>query len=251
MSYQPYKDEIIWIIGASSGIGRALAGELAARGAILALSARRKEALEAIKSSLGPEHKIFVLDVTVAERVIHTAQAICAAFGRIDRVLFLAAAYMPMKITEFDLVVTKQIVDVNLLGAFYTVHAALPILKKQQKGQIALCGSVAGYTGLASGQPYSATKAGVISLAESMKAELPREIDVKLISPGFVRTELTDKNNFSMPMILTPEAAAQAIVKGLLSKRFEIHFPKKFTLMLKLLELLPYPLKFFITHRMK
>ena len=133
---------------------------------------------------------------------------------------------------------------------FNVVHAALPILKEQKSGQIALCGSVAGYIGLSGGQPYSATKAAVMNLAESLHAECPNHIDIKLISPGFVRTALTDKNDFSMPMILTPETAAKAIANGLHTKRFEIHFPKKFTLMLKFLRLLPYVIGLFITKKL-
>ncbi|MGE0754881.1 MAG: SDR family oxidoreductase [Alphaproteobacteria bacterium] len=146
MTKATYNNEVIWIIGASSGIGAALAKELSARGARLALSARRKEMLETLKQSLGVEHKIFALDVTDAELVGRTAQAIRAAFGRIDRVIFLAAAYTPMKFDNFDLALTRQMIEVNLLGAFYTVDAALLIFKEQQKGQIALCGSVAGYS---------------------------------------------------------------------------------------------------------
>ncbi len=251
MNATPYKQEIIWIIGASSGIGAAVAKELAARGAILALSARRKEALELLRASLGTDHKNFVLDVRDAELVIRTAQAIRAAFGRIDRVIFLAAAYTPMKLSELDLAVTKQILDVNLLGAFHTVHSVLPIFREQQKGQLALCGSVAGYTGLPGGQPYSATKAGVVNLAESLRAELPNTIDVRLISPGFVQSELTDKNDFDMPMIISAEKAANFIANGLLNNGFEIHFPKRFTLILKLLRILPYKVTFFITKLLK
>lgn len=112
---------------------------------------------------------------------------------------------------------------------------------------MALCGSVAGYIGLPGGQPYSATKAGVISLAESLYAECGNSFDVKLISPGFVRTPLTDKNAFKMPMIVEPDVAAAAIADGLLTRRFEIHFPRKFTLLLKLLRLLPYRLSLRLT----
>lgn len=247
MTGQNYKDEIIWVIGASSGIGAALARELATRGAKLALSARRKEALEELKEALGNQHKIFLLDVTNAELVARTAQAIRATFGRIDRIVFLAAAYTPMKINDLDLAVVKQMIDVNLLGAFHVVHGVLPIVSEQQKSQIALCGSVAGYTGLPGGQPYSATKAGIINLAESLCAELPKTIDIKLISPGFVKSELTDKNNFKMPMIISAEQAATHIADGLLESRFEVHFPKRFTGFLKLLRLLPYRLAFRIT----
>jgi short-subunit dehydrogenase len=245
-----YKNDVIWIIGASSGIGYALAVELAAQGATLALSARRKDELEKLKERIGERHMIYPLDVADTELTIRTAKAIHAANGRIDRVIFMSAAYTPMKLDALDMLVTRHMVDVNIMGTFNVVHAALPLLKEQKSGQIVLCGSVAGYTGLSGGQPYSATKAAVMNIAESLYAECPNHIDVKLISPGFVRTPLTDKNTFSMPMIITPEAAAKAIASGLHSKRFEIHFPKRFTLFLKLLRLLPYTLAFKITQKL-
>jgi short-subunit dehydrogenase len=251
MNNESYQDQIIWIIGASSGIGRALAIELAERGANLALSARRHDELETLKAQLGDHHSVFPLDVTDGAMIAQTAEAIVAAQGRLDRVIFMSAAYTPMQLDQLDLTLTKQTIEVNLLGAFNLIHAVLPLLKKQNAGQMALCGSVAGYVGLPDGQPYSATKAAVINLAESLRGECPRSIDIKLISPGFVRTPLTDKNNFPMPMIITPERAAKAIAQGLLTTRFEIHFPKRFTLILKLLEILPYAVKLWITRRMK
>jgi short-subunit dehydrogenase len=252
MKMNGYKNEIVWIIGASSGIGSSLARELVERGATLALSARRKDELEKLVSSLGENHKVFVLDVTDAESFMHAAQDVRAAFGRIDRVVFLAAAYVPMTMEALDVAVTKQIVNTNLTGAFNLAHAIIPIFKTQRtRGQLALCGSVAGYIGLPGGQPYSATKAGVINLAESLYAECEKDFDVKLISPGFVRTPLTDKNHFKMPMIIEPEQAAKEIADGLLSNRFEIHFPKKFTAFLKFLRLLPYGLSLRITGNFK
>ena len=240
MIRSPYQENIIWIIGASSGIGRALARELAARGATLALSARRQEELESLRDSLGNQHKCFPLDVRDAALMNSTALEIHAAFGRIDRVIFLAAAYKPMQLSALDMTATSEMVEVNILGAFYMVHAVLPILAAQASGQIALCGSVAGYTGLPGGQPYSATKAAIINLAESLKNETPAHIDIKLINPGFVKTPLTDKNDFPMPMIVSTEEAANAIANGLLSSAFEISFPRILTWSLKFLHLLPY-----------
>lgn len=245
-----YKNEIIWIIGASSGIGHALAIELAARGATLVLSARRKDELEKLKEQIGEHHVICPLDVANTDLTLRTAKSIHAGNGRIDRVIFMSAAYTPMQLDALDMLFTKHMIEVNILGAFNVVHAVLPLLKEQKSGQIALCGSVAGYTGLSGGQPYSATKAAVMNLAESLCTECLSCIDVKLISPGFVRTALTEKNDFSMPMIITPEVAAKAITDGLLSKSFEIHFPKKFTLMLKFLRFLPYALAFKIIKKL-
>jgi len=248
----PYKNQIIWIIGASSGIGLALAQELSVRGATLALSSRRKDELEKLRLALGNEHKIFPLDITDSEKTMRTAQAIREAFNRIDRVIFLAAAYTPMQMDELDIVLAKSIVDVNLTGSFNLIHGVLPILKEQNfKSQLALCGSVAGYLGLPGGQPYSATKAGIINLAESLYAECKGAVDIKLINPGFVRTSLTDKNKFKMPMIMEPEQAAKAIAEGLLSRSFEIHFPKRFTIFLKILRFLPYSICLYLIKNIK
>lgn len=247
-----YTNDIVWIVGASSGIGAALAREIAARGATLVLSARRKDELEILQSLLGNQHKVFPLDTTDADSTQRVAQAIYGEFGRIDRVVFLAAAYIPMNLDTLDLAQTRATIDVNLIGAFNLLHAVLPILKTQnRKGQIALCGSVAGYLGLPGGQPYSATKAAIINLAESLYAECKDRVDIKLISPGFVRTPLTDKNDFKMPMIIEPMQAAVEIADGLFSRRFEIHFPKKFTLLLKTLRLLPYGLSLRLTQKIK
>lgn len=248
----PYKDQVVWIIGASSGIGEQLARVLSARGAVLALSARRKDALDAINTALGGRHRVFALDVCDAEIVMRTAQAIRATFGRIDRVIFMAAAYAPMRTDALDIAVTKGIIEINLMGAFNVVNAVIPTLKSQKSpGQIALCGSVAGYIGLPGGQPYSATKAAIANLAESLNAECGHVIDIKLISPGFVRTPMTDKNSFKMPLIIGPDQAAREIADGLLKRRFEIHFPRKFTILMKTLRLLPYPLSFNLLRSLK
>jgi len=248
---QNYQDKIIWVIGASSGIGESLVKELASRGAVLALSARRTDELKKLKNSLkGLRHEVFSLDVSELSAVINTAEAIYIKFGRIDSIIFLAAVYSPMKLDNLDPRAIQQMVEINLLGAFHVVYAGLPIVKKQSYGQIALCGSVAGYVGLPGGQPYSATKAGIINLAESLRAEVPAPIDIKLISPGFVRTALTDKNDFSMPMMISPTQAAVFIADGLLKNVFEVHFPKRFTWSLKLLQLLPYKLLLKITSKL-
>lgn len=251
MKFQAYKGEVVWIIGASSGIGAALAKELAERGACLALSARSKDKLQTLKESLSGGHQIYPLDVCDANTVNRTANAISAAYGRIDRVIFLAAAYTPMHLADLDLAVCKHMVEVNLGGAFNVVHAVLPILAQQERGQLVLCGSVAGYTGLPNAQPYSATKAGIINLAESLRLEAPESVDVKVINPGFVKTALTDKNSFDMPMMISAGQAAKHIANGLLKSSFEVHFPKAFTLILKCLRLLPYCLSNPILKRMK
>lgn len=239
--------EKIWIIGASDGIGAALAEQWAARGAQLILSARSGQKLEALRTRLGEGHVVVAVDV--ADRIsVDAAARRVAGLGPLDRVVTLAALYDPGRVADIDAATAAAIVQVNLTGSFHVAQVAPALLR--HGGQLALCGSVAGYIGLPQGQIYSATKAGVINLAESLRSELAPDVDVRLISPGFVDTRLTQRNDFAMPALMTPEQAARAIVKGLDTGRFEIHFPRRFTTVLKLLRLLPYSLLLRITRRL-
>ncbi|MGH1329747.1 MAG: SDR family NAD(P)-dependent oxidoreductase [Paracoccaceae bacterium] len=239
--------ETIWIIGASQGIGAALAQTWAAQGARLILSARSSAPLETLAAALGPEHIALSLDVTKRES-LDSAAAKIAQIGPIDRVINLAALYDPGKVTDLDPIKAAQIITANLTGSFHIAQIAPSLLRAG--GQLALCGSVAGYIGLPQGQIYSATKAGVINLAESLRAEWAPRYDVRLISPGFVDTRLTQQNDFKMPALVPPQRAADAIIKGLNSRRFEIHFPRRLTLSLKALRALPYWLSLPLTRRL-
>ena len=229
----------LWIIGASSGIGAALAQQLAAKGATLSLSARRVDALQELAAALPGEHALYALDIADGLAVQHVTEQV-AQRRKLDGVFIMAALYEPMRMDALHMDKVTQIIAVNLTGMFHIVHAVFPALKKQGRGLLALCGSVAGYRGLPNGQPYSATKAAVINLCESLRIEAAGTgVDVRLISPGFVRTDLTAKNDFDMPALLEPEEAACAIVQGLESGAYEIHFPKRFTYFLKLLRIIP------------
>ncbi len=229
--------ETIWIIGASDGIGEALAREWAARGARLILSARSAERLEVLAASLGPDHAALPLDVS-DRKSLGAAAEVIARTGPLDRVVHLAAMYDPGKVADLDPETAARLVTVNLTGSFHIAQIAPPLLR--DGGQLALCGSVAGYIGLPQGQIYSATKAGVISLAQTLRAELAGRYDVRLICPGFVDTRLTRRNDFTMPAMITPQIAARAIIAGLGKRRFEVHFPRRLTYALKLLGVLPY-----------
>lgn len=242
-----FEGEYIWIIGASSGIGKALAGELSDSGAKLILSARREIELQQLNKELGNQHLVYPLDVSDNEAVRETVRKLSEQISQIDRIIFLAAIYNPTSIKDLDISATRQMIEVNLLGAIYVTTAVLPLLEKQPKGQLALCSSIAASIGLPNGQPYSATKAAVTNFTESLYTEAPSHIDIKLISPGFVETPLTDKNSFKMPMIIKPEQAATEIAKGLKSSSFEIHFPQRFTRLLKIISSLPYSLALWFT----
>ncbi len=268
MSEPTAKGKTIWIIGASTGIGYALAQRLHDEGACLALSARSSDKLDQLLHQLSGHvetpHMSVPADIRDAASLAKSAAMIHKRYGHLDSVIVLAAQYEPMPLDALDLTKTAAILDVNLMGAFNTINACLPIFKEQGKGQIVLCASVAGYCGLPNAQPYSATKAAIINLAQSLRAELgPKgwcrrskanknraEIDIKLINPGFVSTPMTDKNSFDMPMIITPEKAAIAIAKGLHGSHFEIIFPRRFVYLMKVLQSLPYWLYFKITAKM-
>lgn len=236
--------ERIWIIGGSSGIGADLARAYAARGAEVIVSARGIGPLEAIAREINGR----ALPCDVGDRdSLKAACDVIAQTGPLDRIVHLAALYDPGLIRDLDPARAAQLVQVNLMGAFHIAQLTPALLRAG--GQLAICGSVAGYIGLPKGQIYSATKAGVISIVESLRAETP-DRDIRLISPGFVDTPMTAMNDFKMPAVMTPKAAAAAILRGLDGRGFEVHFPRRFTLVLKLLRLLPYRISLALTARL-
>lgn len=251
--------QTMWIIGASAGIGRALCQQYANAGARLIVSARDGQALDALleevaDSRQGKSHLAIRCDVTNDASIVEAVQTIQQhTGGHIDRVVFMAGVYQPMKLDQLDLAKAQHIIDVNLMGAFRLVHHALPLLKTSTspKPQMALCASISGYRGLPRSQPYAATKAALINLAESLRAECGDWLDVRVINPGFVKTRLTDKNDFTMPMIISAERAAVHIVKGLERSAFEVHFPKRSSVFMKLLAMLPDRLYFRLMRLMR
>lgn len=235
-----FENKNIWIIGASSGIGNALAIELGRKGARLALSSRDSHVLEAFLDELECDAIIQPLDVTDGIAFKNAAQAVMQKLGGLDIVILMAGAYQPGSVTDHDGVTLRNIIDVNLTGALNCASAVLPFLRKQQGSQLVFCGSVAGYRGLPHAQPYSATKAALINLAESLHIEEKKKgINVRIINPGFVKTPMTDKNKFPMPFMITAEDAAKRIIKGLAGHSFEISFPKRMTLLMKVFKFLP------------
>jgi len=237
-----WRDRRCWIVGASTGIGAALAQALAAKGARVALSARRAEALHELAQGCGKGRALALpLDITDAAALEKAAAAIAEAWGGLDLVVVMAGEYKPMRAWEIRLEEARRMIDVNLAGTFNVLAAAVPRLLAQGGGTIALVSSVAGYRGLPRSLVYGPTKAAVINLAEALYLDLqPRGIGVCVVNPGFVRTPMTDQNDFRMPALIEPEEAAREIVAGLAAGEFEIHFPKRFTRWLKVLRLLPY-----------
>jgi short-subunit dehydrogenase len=240
--------QYIWIIGASSGIGAATARVLSEAGANIILSARRESELDEVRESLvGANHQTLAFDVS---DYTETKQAF-KSIKRLDRVLFFAAVYDPTEKGRTDIAFIQKSLQVNIGGVFNMLNVVLPFFESQGYGQVNLCGSVAGYFGLPNSQPYASTKAAITNLAESLYVEYkPKNIDIKLISPGFVRTPMTNKNNFEMPMMIEVEEAARYITNGITSSNFEIHFPKRFTCFVKLLRTLPYCLSFKLSKKL-
>ena len=235
----------IWIIGASSGIGEALARAYAAQGARVLVSARNTEALNRLAAA-HPNISTLPLDLA-AEGALQAAAAGLSP-ASFDAILCTAALYDPGRVADIDMAALEQLLRVNLFSQFQLAQYAPPLLR--EGGQLVLFGSVAGYLGLPKGQPYSATKAAIINLAESLRIELAPRVDVRLVCPGFVETRLTAKNDFAMPALISADEAARQIIRGLRGGRFEIHFPRRFTLGLKLLRALPYRLSLALTRRL-
>lgn len=238
----------VWVIGASTGIGAAVARELINRGARVALSARTRERLDAIAKD--NDAVVAPLDVTDVVSVRTAAAAVLSALGQLDLVIVVAGTHSPMRADRFDLGRADQLLAVNLHGPLHCLDAVLPTLLAQGRGGIALVASVAGYRGLPQALIYGPSKAALIHLAEGLYLDLhPRGLGVYLVNPGFVDTPLTQRNKFAMPALMTAERAAQRTLAGIAAGRFEVHYPRRFTFWLKLLRLLPYSAYFAAVRR--
>ncbi len=226
----------VWLVGASTGIGAAMAAELARRGARLALSARNADRLRA----LGIEDALILpCDATSKDALDRVRATLRAHWGGIDLVIYLAGDYVPMSAGNFDLAVAERVFEVNFNGGMR--RAATVLADLRPGGGIAFVASVAGYRGLPRALAYGPGKAALIHFAECLHLDLAHlGIGVWAVNPGFVATRLTDRNDFAMPALLTPEAAAVAAIDGFARGRFDIHFPKRFTIVMKLLAHLPY-----------
>jgi short-subunit dehydrogenase len=248
---QDMQGKTIWLVGASTGIGEALARRLAAAGARLALSARDGQKLVALAAELdGSGHLALPLDVTKGDTIRQAWSELSSQWGGVDTVIYNAGAYEPMGAEEFDLAKVEHVVDVNFSGTLRVLDCVIPTFVARKGGHIVLVASVAAYSGLPRAMGYGASKAALLHLAENLRIDLGKcTIKVQVVSPGFVKTRLTDKNSFPMPCMVSAEYAASCIERGMRTARFEIHFPRRFTLLLKFLRLLPYALYFRIADK--
>ena len=240
-----------WLIGASSGIGAALVDRLVARGHRVVISARRLAVLDA-GAPRDPGRVLAIsADVTDQDSLARAWDGMVGQWGMPDSVILNAGDYEPMGLDDFDPALFERLMRVNFLGAVNGIQVVKDGFMGRGAGEIVLTASVAGYRGLPYASPYGASKAAMINLAESLRPEFARHgVAIRVINPGFVRTALTDKNDFPMPGRIEPDQAARRIAKGLAGSGFEILAPRGFGFVMKFLRLLPYRLYFAITRRM-
>ena len=236
----------IWITGASSGIGKAVAEKFASEGWMVAASARRQEIL----NKMAENQNIFAypLDVTQKENVTKIFNNIIENFKNVDICLFCSGTYDPKLEEEINIEQNKFVMETNYFGVLNCIKAVETYFKNKKSGQISIVSSVAAYRGLPNSSGYGPSKAALTNLTESIYFDFKKHnVKISLVSPGFIKTPLTDKNEFPMPFIRSPEFAADKIFQGLTKKNiFEIHFPLGLTLTLKFLRILPYKLYLFL-----
>jgi len=238
--------QLVLITGASSGIGAELARLFLERGDTVAACARTENKLEAVAHRLASDRFVPVpLDVTDISAVEEAIAGIEREHGPIDLAVLNAGTYAPTPADAFGACAVRTMIDVNVIGISNVLAALMPRMIERRKGHLALMSSVAGYRGLPMAAGYSASKAAVIAMGESLKPELDGlGVKLQVICPGFVKTPLTDQNAFPMPYLMEVEDAALRIMQGLDSSRFQIAFPRRFALQLKFLRLLPDALYF-------
>lgn len=221
-----FRGKRYWLVGASEGLGLALAHKLSAAGAELVLSARNRESLEKAAATLPGPATVLPVDVSSSDSV----RAAAAQLPELDGMVFLAGVYWPMRAQDWNGPQAEAMADINFTGAVRVVGAALPAMVAKNEGHIVITGSLSGFRGLPGAIGYAAAKAGTMVLAESLYADLRKTgVTVQLANPGFIRTRLTAKNDFTMPFIMEPEAAADIMFRHMQSGRFKISFPTVFS----------------------
>lgn len=233
-----FSGKTYWLVGASEGLGRAIAQSLHAEGADLILSARNQSELESLANELG-RARALAIDVTDQASL----EAARASVTKIDGLVYCAGTYHPMSALEWDSQKALQIVDVNFLGAIRILGLVLPEMIERNQGHVVLIGSLASYQGLPGAIGYGASKAALVHLAENLYCDLQdTKIKVQVINPGYIETQLTDKNDFKMPQIMNPNEAAERCLKIMKSKKFKAAFPAPFKWFFVLGRFLPYKL---------
>lgn len=223
--------ETYWLVGASEGIGAALAQEMDAAGFRLVLSARSEDRLAQVAAGLSQEPRLVPLDVTDPASV-SAAQEMA---GEVDGIVYLAGAYWPMRAQEWNAEQVETMIDVNFTGGARVLGAVLPGMVTRDRGHVVIVGSLAGFSGLPGAIGYGASKAGLMHLGLDMQKDLRGTgVHVQIVNPGFVRTRLTDKNDFSMPFVMETDAAARRVLRAMRLSARVSSFPALFALWFKL-----------------
>ena len=241
----------IWITGGSTGIGKALAIKFANEGWNVAISARRENLLKEISEMYENIHS-FPLDVTDKNKCNEVFNDIKNKFNEVDICFFSTGTWNPKKEKDIDVEQIEDVFKVNFFGTVNSIKAVEKYFKDKKSGIITIVSSIAGYRGLPNSTGYGPSKSALNNLTESLYFDFKRfGVRVCLVSPGFIKTPMTDKNDFKMPFLKTPEYAADKIYDGLINKNsFEIHFPKALTIILKIFSFLPSKLYFGLVGRM-
>ncbi len=242
-------NKIVWVTGGSKGIGLALVQELLEKGAIVIVTARDQAQLD---KQFAEQDNCYPLafDVTSKEANQLAVDKIITKYGRIDCCILNAGNAEYVDARSFDSKPFESMININYLAQVYAIEALLPELRKSDSPYIVGMSSSVSWIGLNRGYAYSASKAASRNMLQGLRLELAREaIPVTVICPGFVKTPLTDKNDFPMPFLISAEDAAQRIIKGLEKQKPELSFPKRFTCLLKLLSILPEALSFWLLKR--
>ncbi len=244
-------NKVIWITGGSSGIGKSLAYKFANEGWQVAISARRENLLKEISQS-NEKIKSFPLDVTDKVKCKEVFEQIKNYYGDLDVCFFSTGTWSPKEEKDIDVEQIENVFKVNFFGTINTIKAVEGHFKNKKNGIITIVSSIAGYRGLPNTTGYGPSKSALISLAESLYFDFERyNVRVCLVCPGFIKTPMTDKNDFKMPFLKTSEFAADKIYDGLINKKqFEIHFPKELTLTLKFFKLLPSKIYFYLVKKL-
>lgn len=224
-----------WIVGASEGLGRALAQALGDRGAGLVISARSADRLQELANTLHDAHPV-PMDVT--DKVSVTKAA--SEAGQIDGLIYCVGLYQPMTAQEWNAEQVETMCAANFTGAVHVLGQVLPGFVSRDAGHIVLIGSLAGFRGLPGAIGYGASKAGLMHLADTLYADLRHGgVKVQLMNPGFIKTRLTEKNDFAMPQLMSAEKAANIVVRAMESGRFQTSFPAPFAWLFRLRHLVP------------
>ncbi len=215
-----------WLVGASEGLGAALAHRLSKMGVSLVLSARSEDRLQELAQSLPGRAEVVTLDVTDLESLAAAAERI----GDVDGVVHLAGVYWPFAAQEWDAEKANTMADVNFTGAMRLAGVVVPRMLAAGKGHLVFTGSLSGYRGLPGAAAYSASKAGVMVLAESLYCDLRKTpVEVQLLNPGFIKTRLTEKNDFTMPFLMEADDAARVYVEHMSGDNFKHSYPTLFS----------------------